>query len=138
MIGAHAAGIGHSYKKINKTLAECLFCGEYSECQILKYEKVFQIFYFKTKVLDEQFWFDWEKCHHRAIMFDKEDVARYKKEQIETGILSVPYYQDMRLRFTSTPKKVPAIQIILVIIASLVFGILLKLYLVHLGITFVP
>ena len=59
MIGAHATGIEHSYKKIKKMPAQCLVCGEYSECQILKYEKARHIFYFKVKILDEQFIFDW-------------------------------------------------------------------------------
>jgi len=138
MIGAHTAGIDHSYKKINKTPAKCLVCGEYSECQILKYEKSTHIFYIKIKVLDEQFWFDWEKCNHRAMLYDKQDVSRYKQEQVETGILSVPYYQNMKLRITTMPKKVPAIQIVLVVIASLILGVLLVILFDKLDIPFVP
>jgi hypothetical protein len=137
MLGAHAAGIHHSYTKINKTLAKCLVCGEYSECQILKYEEAFHIFFIKIKVLDEQFWFDWVKCNHRVILFDEEDVARYNKEQVETGILSIPYYHNMKLQITSMPKKVPTIQIVLVIIAALLVGLLLALLLDYLGVPFV-
>ncbi len=138
MLAAHAAGIDHSYKKINKTPAKCLVCGEYSECQIIRYQKASHIFYIKTKILDEQFWFDWAKCNHRAMLFDQEDVARYKKEQIETGIMSVPYYHDMKLQITSMPRKVPMIQIVLLVLASLIVGVLLKLLLDYLGVPFMP
>ena len=138
MIGAHATGIAHSYKKLNKTQSKCLVCGEYSECQITRYVKARHIFYIKTKVLDEQFLFDWGKCNHRAVLFDKQDVARYKLEQVETGILSVPYYQNMKLQTMSMPKKVPTIQIVFVVIVSALLGVLLKLLLDYLGIPFVP
>ena len=138
MIGAHATGIDHSYKKISKTTAQCLVCGEYSECQITKYVKARHIFYIKTKILDEQFLFDWEKCNHRAVLFDKQDVERYKLEQVETGIISVPYYQNMKLQTMAMPKKAPTIQIILVVIASIILGVLIKLLLDYLGIPFIP
>jgi hypothetical protein len=138
MLGAHVTGIDHSYKKINKTPAKCLVCGEYSECQIIQYQEASHIFFIKTKILNEQFWFDWAKCNHRAILFEKNDVARYKKEQIETGTMTVPYYQGMKLHMTSMPKKVPTIQIILVVLASVIVGVLLKLLLDYLGIPFVP
>jgi len=121
----HAGGIDHSYKKIKKTPAKCLVCGEYSECQIIDYIEATHIFYIKIRVLDEQFWFDWEKCNHRAMLYDKQDVSRYKQEQVETGNLLVPYYQNMKLRMTTMPKKVPTIQIVLVVTASLLFGVLL-------------
>jgi hypothetical protein len=138
MIGAHAYGIDHSYKKINKTLAKCLVCGEYSECQILKYEKARHAFFIKIKILDEQFIFDWAKCNHRAVLFDKQDVSRYKQEQIETGVLSVPYYQNMKLRTMEMPKKVSTISIILVVLLGLALGGLL-VYLQELfNIPFIP
>ncbi len=125
MIGAHAYGIDHSYKKINKTQAKCLVCGEYSEFQILKYEKYRHIFYIKVKTLEEQFWFDWEKCRHRAILFDKQDVARYKQEQVDTGTLLVPYYQNMRLHITEVPKRMHVIKFVLLVIGVLSLGVLL-------------
>jgi hypothetical protein len=137
MIGVHAAGIQHDYKKLNKTPGKCLVCGELSECQILKYEKSTHIFYFKLKILDEQFWFDWEKCNHRAMLYDKKDVARYKQEQVETGSLSVPYYQDMKLIKTTMPKKVPAIKIILLVIFGLALGVALAILLDKLNIPYV-
>jgi len=142
MVGAHLGGIDHSYKKIKKTPARCLVCGEYSECQIIKYEESIHIFFIKVKVLAEQFWFDWEICNHRAVLFDKQDVARYKQEQIETGIMSVPYYQAMRLQMMAMPEKVSIVQIVLVLIATLPFAlalvVLVKILLDILGISFVP
>ncbi len=113
MIGAHAYGIDHSYKRVNKTQAKCLVCGKYSECQILKHEKARHISYVKIKVLGEQFIFDWAKCNHRAVLFDKQDVSRYKQKQVETGILSVPYYQNMKLHQMEMPKRVSTSSIIL-------------------------
>ncbi len=138
MIGAHLAGIDHSYKKVNKTLAKCLICGEYSECQILKYEESTHILYIKIKTLAEQFIFDWRQCNHRAVLYDKEDVARYKREQVETGILGVPYYHDMKLQMVEMPKKVPVIQIVLVLLVGLLFGLLVAFVLDKLGIPWVP
>ncbi len=138
MIGAHAYGIDHSYKKINKTQAKCLVCGEYSECQILKYEKARHTFYIKIKILDEQFIFDWAKCNHRAVLFDKHDVSRYKQEQVETGVLSVPYYQNMKLHMMEMPKKVSIISIILVILLGVAFGALLVYLQELLNIPFIP
>ncbi|MEW6222932.1 MAG: hypothetical protein ACOYZ8_16765 [Chloroflexota bacterium] len=141
MIGAHAAGIISSYKSLNKTPAKCLVCGEYSECQITKYEKALHLFFVEVRILDEQFLFDWEKCKHRAILFDKQDVSRYKQEQVETGIMLVPYYQGMKLQMTSTPHKRPMIQLVLVItlalILGLVVGFLIEMILDRLGIPFV-
>jgi hypothetical protein len=138
MIGAHAYGIDHSYKKINKTPAKCLVCGEFSECQILKYVKAHHVFYIKVKILDEQFIFDWAKCNHRAVLFDEQDVSRYKREQVETGILSVPYYQNMKLRMMEMPKNVSTLSIILVVILGLALGVLL-VYLKELfNIPFIP
>jgi len=122
MISVHAYGIDHSYKKINKIQAKCPVCGEFSECQIIKYVKARHIFYIKLKILDEQFIFDWSKCNHRAVLFDKQDVARYKQEQVETGSLSVPYYQNMKLHTMEMPKKVSMISILLVILLSLALG----------------
>jgi len=137
MIVAHAAGINHSYKKINRTPARCLVCGEYSDCQILKYRESIHILFVEIRVLDEQFWFDWEKCNHRAVLFDKQDVARYKQEQVETGVLSVPYYQNMKLGLMARPKKVPTIGIVLVVVLSLILGVLLAILLDKLGIPFI-
>jgi hypothetical protein len=138
MIGAHITGIDHSYKKIHKTQAKCLVCGEYSECHILKYQKSTHIFLIKIKVLDEQFLFDWPKCNHRAILFDKENVARYKVEQVETGILSVPYYHNMKLHKMDMPKKVSIISIILVLMLGFALGGLI-IYLQELfNIPFIP
>ena len=127
MIGAHAGGIDHSYKRLNKTQARCLFCGQYSECQIIKYTRSFHFFYIRLKVLEEQFIFDWEACKHRAILFDKEDSSRYKREQVNTGLLLVPYYQNIRLQFTSTPKKISALDIILIILFTLALGVIFYL-----------
>jgi hypothetical protein len=136
MIGAHAAGIQHTYRKINKILAKCFVCRELSECQILKYEKSTHIFYFKVKTLDEQFIFDWKKCNHRAVLYNKEDVFRYKTEQEGVGFISVPYYQNMKLNLTEMPKKVPAIIIVIVVILSVAFGVGLAILLDKLGIPF--
>jgi len=138
MIGVHAYGIDHSYKKLKKTEAKCLACGEYSECQIMKYTKARHIFYIKIKVLDEQFIFDWKKCNHRAILYDPQDVYKYKMEQVETGILSVPYYQDMKLQITEMPKKVSIFSILLVILVGVILGIIV-LYLQDMfNIPFIP
>ncbi len=125
MIGAHAYGINHSYKTINKTPAKCLVCGEYSECRITKYENYRHVFFIKVKTLEEQFWFDWEKCRHRAILYDKQDVLRYKQEQVETGILLVPYYQDMKLHMMEMPKRMHVVKFVLLVIGALSLGVLL-------------
>ena len=138
MIAAHAYGIDHSYKKVNKTQAKCPVCGEYSEVQILRYTKARHIFYIKIKILDERYIFDWAKCNHRAILFDPQDVSRYKQEQVETGIFSVPYYQNMKLYRMEMPKKVPTISMILVVLLGLALGVLL-VYLQDLfNIPFIP
>jgi len=138
MIGTHATGIQHSYKKINRTPAKCLVCGEYSECQITKYEKSRHVFFIKTKILDEQFVFDWKQCNHRAVLFDKQDVVRYKQEQVETGILSVPYYQNMKLRRMAMPRPVSTIKIVVVVVLSVGAGVLLAILLHRLGLPWVP
>jgi hypothetical protein len=130
MIGVHALGIVHDYKEINKTQAKCLVCGEYSECRILRYVKANHIFTFKVKILNEQYIFDWEECRHRAILYDPQDVARYRLEQMDTGILSVPYYSNMKLMKGMMPKKVPAWKIIVVILLGVAFG-LIVVYLQH-------
>lgn len=129
MIGAHLGGGDHSYKKINKTPAKCLACGEYSECQITHYIESVYIFFIRIKVLDEQFWFDWEQCNHRVVLYDKQDVERYKQEQVAAGSWAVPYYKDMKLGIASLPPKVPAIKIVLVLALCLVLGILLVILL---------
>jgi hypothetical protein len=136
MIGGHVSGIDHRYKTINKTMAKCLFCGEYSECQILWYQEVTHIFYIKLKVLKEQFIFDWPKCRHRAVIYNKDEISRYKLEYIDTGILSVPYYQHMQV--TNMPKKVPWYHFALAILASLLLGVLLLFIKEKLGIHFIP
>ena len=138
MIGAHLAGVDHSYKKLKKTPAKCLVCGEYSDCQIIHYKESVHLFFITIKILNEQFWFDWDKCNHRAVLFDKSDVARYKQEQVETGILLVPYYQNMKLQKMTMPKKVPIIHIVLVLIALTILGILVAILFERLDIPFVP
>ena len=138
MIGVHIHGIDHSYKKLKKTEANCLACGKYSECQIMRYTKARHIFYIKTKILDEKFIFDWAQCNHRVILYDPQDVHRYKMEQVETGILSVPYYQNMKLQITEMPKKVSIFSIILVLLLSVALAIMV-LYLQDLfNIPFIP
>lgn len=125
MIGAHAAGVTHDYKKMNTTQAACLICGVISDCRILRYQKATHIFYFKLKILEEQYIFDWPQCNHRAVLYDQEDVARYTRDHVDTGLLSVPYYRDMKVSKQFMPKKVPAIQIILVVLLGLLLGVLL-------------
>ena len=137
MIGAHVAGIQHTYKNLKKIPRKCPVCGGYSECQILKYEKSTHFFYIKIKVLEELYIFDWEKCNHRAVLYDKEDISRYKKDQEETGIFSVPYYKNMKLRTMPKPKKVSTIKIVLVVAFSLILGLVLAFLFDKLGIPFV-
>ena len=86
MIGAHAYGILHKYKKLNKTPGPCMVCSEYSGCEILRYEKVRHSFYITLRVLERQYIFDWEKCHHRAVLHLEQDIARYREEQDKTGM----------------------------------------------------
>jgi hypothetical protein len=135
----HVAGIDHSYKKINKIPAKCLVCGEFSECQILKYEEGIHIFFFTVKVLKEAFLFDWAKCNHRAVLYEKADIARYKLDHIETDTRSVPYYHDMKIQTMTIPKSVRAAQIVFwILLGIIVFVVLLKLLLDYLGIPFFP
>lgn len=138
MIGAHAGGIDHRYKTINKTSARCFVCGEISECNIIKYEVCTHVLYIKIKTMDEQYWFDWPKCRHRAVLYDKKDVTRYKKEYIESGSISVPYFDDMKLNLTDMPKKVPWYHFALAILASLLLGALLVYIKEKLNIPFIP
>ena len=129
MIGAHLAGIQHTYKHVNKTSAKCLVCGEYSECQIVKYEVSVHVFFRKIKILDGQFWFDWKKCNHRAVLYDKQDISRYKQEQVETGMLSVPYYQNMKLRMMPMPKR-SRLEFALGLVIALTLGLILAALLI--------
>ncbi len=110
-IGAHLAGVDHSYKVLNRVQAKCLFCGQFSECEIRSVEEYLHIFYKKVKLFDRQFWFDWKKCGQRVVMANSKDVERYQQEQVETGMLSIPYYQQMDLQFT----KVPHVKLITII-----------------------
>ncbi|GEM_PF-6226388 len=136
MIGAHVSGIDHRYKTIKKTMAKCPLCGVFSECQIISYQECTHIVYIKVKVLKEQFIFDWPKCRHRAVIYDKDEISRYKLEYIDTGIFSVPYYQHMQI--TNMPKKVPWYHFALAILGSLLLGVLILYIKEKLGISFIP
>jgi hypothetical protein len=138
MIGAHAGGVDHRYKTINRTSARCLVCGTISECRITRYEEVVDIFFIKIKTLSEQYIFDWEKCNHRAVLYDKHDISRYKKDHVESGILSVPYYSDMKISKQVMPKKVAWYKIALVLLACTILGVLLGYFKVKYGIPFIP
>ncbi|HEY2980100.1 MAG TPA: hypothetical protein VGJ22_02880 [Anaerolineales bacterium] len=96
------------------------------------------MFYIKIKTLDEQFIFDWEKCNHRAVLYDKVDVSRYKLEQVDTGNLGVPYYHDMKLQKMVMPKKIAAWKIAVIVVLGLALGVLLAMLLDRLGLPFVP
>jgi hypothetical protein len=136
MIATHAYGVIHDYKKIGKTMANCLVCRQFSECQILRYQKYTHIFFFPVKILDEQYLFDWRSCKHRAILYEPAHVARYREEQVETRNLALPSYLDMKLQLTATPKKIPLIQVLLVLGLSVLFAALI-IYIQHkLGIPF--
>ncbi len=113
-IGAHFAGVDHSYKVLNRVQAKCLYCGQFSECEIRCYEEYLHIFFKKVKLLNRHFWFDWKKCDHRVVMANPKDVERYQQEQVETGMLSIPYYQEMDLQFT----RVPHVKLITIIVQS--------------------
>ena len=138
MIGAHAYGIMHDYKTVGKTMANCLVCREYSPCKIIRYKKYTHIFFIPIKVHDEQYYFDWKSCKHRAILYDPEHVARYREEQVKTRMLGMPSFHHMRLQFTETPKNVPLIQIILVLAVSLVLAAGIIYIKEKLGIPFLP
>jgi hypothetical protein len=133
MIGAHAYGILHNYKTLNKTPGPCLVCGAYSDCEILRYEKVQHTFFITLKVLERQYIFDWEKCRHRAVLYRDEDVARYHEEQDRTGMLSVPYYQGMRPSLGMMPKKPSRLMLALVVIGVLLFWLIVFFLLDHFG-----
>lgn len=137
MFASDLAGINHKYRTLGKTTAKCLVCGEYSECQIKIYEKSYQVFFRKTNILDEQFLFDWKKCNHRAMLLEPQDILRYKREHVETGILSVPSQHNMNFHTMALP-KVKNYQIVLVIIFSIILGVLLSILFDRIGIPFIP
>jgi hypothetical protein len=114
-------GVRKAYDTLNKVHAKCLVCGAYSECQIMHYGYYFYFLRFRSTFSDEQFWFTWAACHHRAILYDKPDIERYRQEQVETGILSVPYYSHMKLN-VQVLRRASTFQIILLII-FIVLGI---------------
>ncbi len=72
------------------------------------------------------------------MLYDKKDVTRYKKEYIETGFLSVPYFQGIKLNLTDMPKKVPWYHFALVKLASLLLGALFVYIKEKLNIPFIP
>ena len=115
MSGTELVGVRTAYDKLNKTHAKCLICGRYSECDIMHYGYYFFFLRFRSKFSNEQFWFSWYQCQHRAILFDKQDVDRYRQEQMETGILSVPYYSNMKLK-VQVLRRASAVEIILLIV----------------------
>jgi hypothetical protein len=127
------AGILHDYKVLNRTQGRCLICNEISECEITIYKKSYHILYIPIKRIEEQFLFDWEKCGHRTILHEKQDVDRYKEEQMNTGILNVPYYFDMKPLLTTKPKYYKP-NIFIVIIISIIFAIIVGCIIILLGI----
>ncbi len=113
------------WKTLKKTPAKCLVCGEYSECEIIRYEKSFRVFYIKIRTLETRYHFRWERCRHVAELYDQEDAARYKREHEDTGLLSVPDYQTAKLNIRELPdKKTSNMQLALVLIISTVITVL--------------
>ncbi len=133
MIAGHAYGILHKYKTLRKTPGPCMVCGVYSDCKILRYEKVTHSFFITLKVLERQYVFDWEACHHRAVLYRDEDVTRYHEEQDKTGMLSIPYYQGMRPSLGLMPKKPSKLKLALVVVGVLLFWTIVILLLDHFG-----
>ena len=127
------AGILHEYKVLNITQGRCLICNETSECEITIYKKSYHILYIPIKRIAEEFIFDWDKCSHRTILHEKQDVERYKEEQMNTGILNVPYYFDMKLILTVKPKYYKP-NFVIVIIICIIFAILVGCIIQLLGI----
>jgi hypothetical protein len=119
MMAIDISGVRTDYDTLNKTYAQCLFCGAYSECVIMKYSQYFFFLRRKVYFFKEECWFNWYHCRHRATLFEKQDVARYKQEQVETGILSVPYYSNMKLK-VEILKPPSLLKIILTVILLLV------------------
>lgn len=87
----------------------------------MHYGYYFYFLRFRSKFSDEQFWFTWAACHHRAILYNKQDVDRYRQEQVETGVLSVPYYSRMKLQ-VQVLRRASVLEIVLLII-FIVLGI---------------
>jgi hypothetical protein len=142
MIGAHAFGIMNDHRILGATTASCFVCQKTSECQIVQYQRYAHVFFFRTKASEEQYWFNWWSCMHRAILYEPAHVARYRLEQVETGLLALPSYQDMSLKMMDLPKRMPLALLILVLVAALLLSFLLGALIVYindkLGIPFIP
>jgi hypothetical protein len=133
VIGAHAYGTISDYSTINKVDGPCMVCGLYSTCEIIRYEKVRHSFFVKLKVLERQYLFDWDKCGHRAVLDRPEDIARYRDEQDQTGVRSIPYYMGMRPRLEQMPKKPSALKIAVVLAGIFVVCVIVYLALNRFG-----
>jgi hypothetical protein len=91
------------YRSLHKKHWHCLICNKYSECEITVLENAFQVFFKTIKDYPEAYLFDWAECDHRVGIFDKEDVKRYKEEQVLTDNFSIPNRRDMKISFVRSP-----------------------------------
>lgn len=133
MIGAHAYGVMHNCKKLSKTAGPCMLCGQHSDCDIIRYEKVRHSFFITLRVLERRYFFNWEKCGHQAMLIRPQDVTRYRDEQEQTGLLTIPYYQGMQPVLGAIPKRPSGLIVALLVIGVILFWLIVYLVLDHFG-----
>jgi hypothetical protein len=56
-----------------------------------------------TRDNPEAYLFDWAECDHRVGIFDKEDVRRYKENQVLTEYYAIPSRQEMKILYVRSP-----------------------------------
>jgi hypothetical protein len=97
MISHLFLGFSKGYRKLHKKYGYCLMCNKYSECEITVLESTLKMFTKTIRDNPEAYLFDWAECDHRVGIFNKEDVKRYKEEQVLTENYAIPYKQAYKI-----------------------------------------
>jgi hypothetical protein len=122
---AHLSGVEYREKKLNKLYGHCIACHEYSECDITERKRVLQILFIPIFQLEITYIFNWKKCNHCLELVRKQDIKRYKEEQVDPKSFLIPNYSGMEYKLYPSPN--PFSTISLVVITGIIVLILLIL-----------
>ena len=118
-------------KKLNKLFGNCLACNEYSECEITERKRTMHLFFVAIHYYENTYRFNWRKCNHCIELVRKEDIKRYKEEQVDTKSYLIPYYSGMTVGVYASPKELSTPTLVLIVgtitIIALLLGILLAM-----------
>ena len=91
------------FKKLSTLMHRCCICGQYSDCTIERWRSWLYFSYIPIWRIGNGYQFTWKACNHAGRMDDSVAIQRYKEEQEDTGMFSIPLCEQLKPMYIEPP-----------------------------------